>query len=392
MFTANVRSNSDLEPSRYGGLPDFEFINSVKIVRFRPDTDMLAKLLDKWHCLRGGYRSLRVLFTPEELEILSQGPRILMLIPHILRFTADIVASVNWYWPPAYHTYLARGLKRFTLVGIPLFHTAQPWSKRTIYHRMLASCDGVVVNTSHEGQFVQERGAKRVEVAGVGVDARAFEGRNGDEIRARYRLNTFPVVGFVGRQDATKGVFRLIEAMRSVWRWNKEVRLVLAGHRSPRKDIEAVIENLPDPQKERIVQIDMFEEKDKGSIFDAFDLFVLPSTEESFGIAYLEAWLSRKPVIGANISSTQCVINHGVDGLLVDPTDPDDISRAIIELLSDRNMRERMGRSGHSKTIAEYTWDKVTDKVERLYLDLHSPKEAGAPSLARARRVFRKVS
>jgi glycosyltransferase involved in cell wall biosynthesis len=298
-------------------------------------------------------------------------------IPHILRFPTDIVASINWGSPPAYYTYLARSLRRFVLVAIPLFHTTQAWSERTIYKRMLASCDAVVVNTDHEGQFVHERSPTRVEVAGVGVDPEAFYGSRGDDIRARFDLGRFPVVGFVGRQVPTKGVYKLIEAMPSVWRWNKEVRLVLAGHRPPRSDIEAVIDPLPESQKERIVQIDMFDERDKGSIFDSFDVFALPSTEESFGIAYLEAWLCRKPVIGARIGSTQCVINEGVDGLLVDPTDPHDIARAIIELLSDSNMRERMGRNGHAKTIAQYTWDKVTDKVEKLYLSW--PPESGAP-------------
>ncbi len=114
----------------------------------------------------------------------------------------------------------------------------------------------------------------------------------------------------------------------------------------------------------------MSDERDKGSIFDSFDVFALPSTEEFFGIAYLETCLCKKPVFGARIGSTQCVINEGVDGLLVDPADPDDIARAIIELLSDSNMRERMGRNGHAKTIAQYTWDKVTAKVEKLYLEL----------------------
>ena len=370
VITANVRSVIDLSPGRSEELPAREVINGVKIVRLHPDGGLAGRVIDSIQRMRGGYRFLSLLFSPEGLEMLSQRPRLFAMIPQILRSPVDIVAAINWGLPPAYHAYLARRLRRFVLVGIPLFHTVQAWSNRTIYKRMLASCDAVVVNTKHEGQFVEARGATRVEVAGVGVDPTVFEGRRGDDIRARYGLGRFPVVGFVGRQDATKGVFRLVEAMPWVWRWNKDVRLVLAGHRSPAGKIEAVIGNLPEPQRKQIVQIDMFEEADKGSIFDAFDVFALPSTEESFGIAYLEAWLCRKPVIGARIGSTQCVISEGVDGLLVDATNPEDIARAIIEMLSDNNMRERMGENGHAKTIARYTWNEVTDRVEKLYHEL----------------------
>ena len=122
------------------------------------------------------------------------------------------------------------------------------------------------------------------------------------------------------------------------------------------------------------MKINEFHEKDKASLHDAFDVFALPSTEESFGIVYLEAWMCRKPVIGGRISSTQCVIDEGVDGLLADPHDAEDIAQRIIELLSDRDKRERMGRNGHAKTLAQYTWDKVTDKVESLYLELVAAK------------------
>ena len=81
-----------------------------------------------------------------------------------------------------------------------------------------------------------------------------------------------------------------------------------------------------------------------------------------------------KPVIGARIESTQCVIDEGVDGLLVDPKSPEDLAEKIITMLSDREKREEMGMAGYSKTLARYTWDKVIDRVETLYRDLHAAK------------------
>lgn len=386
VLTANVRNIWDLGPGVWGDLPEVEVLGAVKVRRFRPDGGVLGSVLEAWSRIRGGYRSSSLLFGRDGLELLLERPLLVQLIPHLVATRADIVASANWYWPPAYQAHLARKLRRFALVGIPLFHTAESWCRRPIYRKMLANCDAVIANTTCEANFVQEQAAIRVEVAGVGIDPQIFACRNGAEIRARYGLGTSPVVGFVGRQAANKGAITLLQAMRTVWKWNHEVRLVLAGQRwQQRDDVGALIEGLTETERERIVRINEFPEKDKASLYDSFDVFALPSTGESFGIAYLEAWMCGKPVIGARIGQTQCVIDEGTDGLLVDPDNAQDTAHALIAMLSDSKMRERMGRSGCDKTVANYTWDKVTDRVEKLYLELRAAKQPRRVSAERPR-------
>ena len=112
------------------------------------------------------------------------------------------------------------------------------------------------------------------------------------------------------------------------------------------------------------------DDRDKCSFFDAVDVYAMPSLAESFGIAYLEAWLCRKPVVGAAAGSTPYVIRHGVDGLLVDPGDTAGLARVLAGLLADPAGRARMGQAGYERTMAERTWDRVTDTVEALYADL----------------------
>ena len=70
------------------------------------------------------------------------------------------------------------------------------------------------------------------------------------------------------------------------------------------------------------------------------------------------------------------MIRDGVDGLLVDPDDPEDIAAAILRLLGDRELRLRMGRAGLEKTLSCFTWDKITDHVEQIYLDLVTSKQS----------------
>ena len=386
VLTANVRNTTDLFRGIHGGLTEAEVINGVRVVRFDPYRHTLGEWLKRWLQLPGGWRSLRIVFGEDGAERLSILPQLLtqpwplqliQIIPYLLRTRADVVMAMNWYWPPAHHTYLAKQLKNVVFVGIPLFHTGETWCEQPIYRKMLASSSAIVANTAHEEQFARAHGAHRVEVGGVGVYPDGFAFRNGAVIRARYGIGNAPVVGFVGRQEVNKGVVQLVHAMKIVWRWNAEVRLIIAGHQSTEHQglaIQSAIEQLTGSEQCRLVRINQFEEAEKPSLYDAFDVLALPSTGESFGITYLEAWLCQKPVIGARIGSTQCVIDDGIDGLLVDPKSPEDLAEKIVTMLYDRDKREKMGMAGYSKTLAHYTWDKVVDRVETLYRDLHAVK------------------
>jgi glycosyltransferase involved in cell wall biosynthesis len=64
------------------------------------------------------------------------------------------------------------------------------------------------------------------------------------------------------------------------------------------------------------------------------------------------------------------VVDDGVDGVLVDPNDSGDIAAAILHLLTDPQRGRRMGLAGYEKTRSKFTWDTVTDQVERTYQNL----------------------
>ena len=371
VLTTNVGTLWDIDRRRCADLPPTEVINGVTVRRIRPNDGVGGKALDAWLDMKGGYRSLRTVLGDERLEYLSQGFRNLSMVRAIGRADADIVATMNWYFAPAYHAYLARKLKTFRMVGIPLFHTAAAWCSRAIHSRMLRACDAVLANTAHEAEFIRTKGATHVHVAGVGIHPKAFEGPRGGEIRNQYGLSNHPVIGFVGRLMGNKGATVLLQAMKTVWAWNADTRLVLAGSAPPgSREMDDVLAGFTDAERSRVVIIRNFIDADKPSIYDAFDVFALPSVSESFGIVYLEAWLCKKPVIGARAGSTPTVILDGVDGVLVNPTDPVELGHAAIDLLRHPEKSRRLGESGYAKTLANFTWEKITDGVERLYEDL----------------------
>jgi glycosyltransferase involved in cell wall biosynthesis len=92
----------------------------------------------------------------------------------------------------------------------------------------------------------------------------------------------------------------------------------------------------------------------------------VPSTQESFGGVYTEAWSLGKPVIGADIPAVREVIAHGEDGLLV-PQDAGAIASALTQLLSNTGLREQMGQRGQAKVAARYSWPRLAALTEEVY-------------------------
>ncbi len=375
VLTTNAKDNRNLIDGTDDALPKAELIDGVRVFRLRATPGLLAAGLNGLVNLRGGYRLFSALLSPSGLEMLSLHPRNLDFVWSITHSDADVVASWNWYWPPAYHAYFARRLRRFQLVGFPLFHTEEPWVQRLVYNRMIALSDALVVNTPHERNFILRRvpTARQVVVGGVGVEPTQFARREGKAFRTRHALGSGPLIGFVGRMTPNKGVEKIVEAMGPVWNWNKDVRLVLAGaYANYFPQLDSLFQRLAPHDRARILMLPNFSESEKADLYDSLDVFVLPSIAESFGIAYLEAWMCHKPVVGSRIGSTSCVIEDGGDGMLVDPNDPGDIAQAIIQLLADPDRRARMGERGHTKAMKDFTWEKVTDRVEQCFLDLTS--------------------
>ena len=72
-------------------------------------------------------------------------------------------------------------------------------------------------------------------------------------------------------------------------------------------------------------------------------------------------------MIGARIPALECVIDHGVDGLLVAPRSVPALGHALVELLANPHRRDAMGAAGRAKALDRFTWDRVTDRVEAAY-------------------------
>jgi glycosyltransferase involved in cell wall biosynthesis len=357
--------------------PGVEVINGVTVRRFRvfnwfgPALFYVARIATALRLPRNDY--LRALF---------MGPIVRGMTGEIARAPVDVVGASSF---PLMHMQYVVAARRQS--GVPTvlhggLHPESPWSfDLGIIYAAIREADAYICNTTYERDHLLARGidAAKMTTIGVGVDPEQFAAANGRAIRERYRLGDDPVVAFIGQQVEHKGVDHLVMAMPSVWRACPTARLLIAGSRTRfSKVIRWRISQLPPEQQRRVTIIDDFPEADKPDLFDCCDVFAYPSALESFGIAYLEAWIRGKPVIGCRAGAVPSVIDDGSDGILVRVKDREDLARAIITLLDSAALRLEMGQRGREKTLSRYTWDKVSDRFRETYVQAVQAKVARA--------------
>jgi glycosyltransferase involved in cell wall biosynthesis len=98
-----------------------------------------------------------------------------------------------------------------------------------------------------------------------------------------------------------------------------------------------------------------------------WDLTVIPSFYESFGVAALESSAAELPVVASDVGGLRDTVLNGKTGRLVTPNDPAAFARAIVELLENAPLRRQMGRAGRAFVEQQYDGERVMDQWVCLY-------------------------
>ena len=170
----------------------------------------------------------------------------------------------------------------------------------------------------------------------------------------------------VKRVDAVVGVFKRI-------RERVRARLVLAGEGPDSLKVQNEVERFG---LGRAVEI-LPPQEDVVPLLSAADLFLLPSSQESFGLAALEAMACEVPVIASRVGGLPEVIDDGDTGVLHAMNDLDAMAASAVHLLTDRVAHEVMAGRARSAVRRRFCVDLIVPMYERLYLDLLARKGQG---------------
>jgi L-malate glycosyltransferase len=154
----------------------------------------------------------------------------------------------------------------------------------------------------------------------------------------------------------------VLEIFRRV-RERVPARLVLIGDGPDRSGLEHQVTAAGLSQAVQFVG----EQPDVVPWLSVADLFLLPSSQESFGMAALEAMACEVPVVASRVGGLAEVIDHGVNGFLCDPDDLDGMVAASETVLRDEALRRRVGEAAAQHVRARFCEEVIVPRYERFY-------------------------
>jgi len=175
-----------------------------------------------------------------------------------------------------------------------------------------------------------------------------------------------PVVGNVAALVPHKGQRYLIDAARHVVREMPDARFVILGEGELREQLE---HSVREHGLEKHVLLPGFRTDVLGCI-KSFDVFVMSSVTEGLGTSLLDAMACSRAVVATRAGGIPEVVQDDATGVIVPPRDGMAMGCAIVRLLADRALRERMGDAGLSRVKALFTVERMVEATAAIYAKL----------------------
>lgn len=181
-------------------------------------------------------------------------------------------------------------------------------------------------------------------------------------LRDRFGIRR-PYILYVGALTERKNIIRLLQAFANVREKCPDHVLVLAGPRSWKQSpIESTIVELN--LSDHVQLTGSLTDNELPALYNVASLFAFPSLYEGFGLPVLEAMACGTPVLTSNISSLPEVV--GDAGIMVDPYNVEEISQAMIEIISDVNLSQELRQRGLGRA-SHFSWEETARKTVAVY-------------------------
>lgn len=174
------------------------------------------------------------------------------------------------------------------------------------------------------------------------------------------------VIGLIARISKQKGQDMLVEIAKEVEREIPYAKFLLVGGKSDSMPIEEMIEKAG--MKERFIITGEVENAIRYA--KLFDVAVLTSRWEGFGLVLPEYMLAKRPIVAFDVDAVGEVFTDGIEGILIERDDIEGFAKAIIKLHNDTNRMKHMGEAGYQKATTQYDIRRVCEDHIALFQKL----------------------
>jgi len=206
---------------------------------------------------------------------------------------------------------------------------------------------------------------KNVHLIPFGVDLKYFSNRI-DKKRAREHLmvKNKGIVLFFREQDVFKGTEYVVEALKKL-DIKEKITLLTCGQKGLLKELK---------NKYEIIELGNIDNEEMLYAYNACDMFLMPSTGESFGLMAVEAMACEKPVVVFNNTALPSVTFAPECGVLVENKNSEKLMEAIKYLIENKEERLRRGKLGRKLAEEHYDINSCNEKLIKLYEEVYNRK------------------
>lgn len=179
--------------------------------------------------------------------------------------------------------------------------------------------------------------------------------------------NTKRTILSVSRLTEQKGIEYLIESAPNVLQKVPDTEFKIVGSGPLLDKLKKISADMD--VVDNIKFLGRVSERRLKNLYSAAAVFACPSVYEPFGLTVLESMASGTPVVGFSIGGLRETVDQGESGLLVQPARTEKLEGALIRVLTDRDLRERLGK-GARKRALEFDWQKTAERLGEEYKEL----------------------
>lgn len=217
--------------------------------------------------------------------------------------------------------------------------------------------------------------AERIRIVGCGIDAEKFAPapQKARQLRARYGINSRPVLLTVSRLAPYKGHTTVLQALPTILRLFPDIVYFIVGEGPFRSKIEQTIAQLQ--LQKSVIMTGAVPDEELCGFYTMADVMILCSEDvpgkpsEGFGLTFLEANGCGTPVIGSRLGGVPEAVDHGLSGWLVPPRNPQALAQAVTRMLRHPEWAQQMGAYGRKRALEQFSWEFVARRVEAAFAE-----------------------
>jgi glycosyltransferase involved in cell wall biosynthesis len=307
-----------------------------------------------------GVRDLAVL---EELIRLIRDVK-----PHIVHThtaKAGALGRLAAWWcgvPVVVHTYHGHVFDGyFSRAKTRVFVAVERWLARRT-HCLVAVSDRVRTEVLARGIGSLDRFV--VVPLGLDLDRFAIGERRRGELRRELGLDpAAPLIGIVARLVPIKAHEVFLAMAAQVAASRPDARVLVIGDGERRAELESLVSRLGLGDRTHFLGW----RADLDRLYADLDAVVLTSRNEGSPVALIEAMAAARPVVSTRVGGVPDLITDGETGLLAPVDDVPAIAAAVLRVLDDRGLADRLGRAGRARVLSDFSSERLLDDVDRLY-------------------------